>query len=157
MENKHKQYITAFVLHNSYTRRDGSLFSDLLFWLPHQINSVNNSHHDCGGGCLVRTACHVAMEPQSSVCSKNGNVYYAPVEYDFIWHGNHALIMVFPACWCQTFLLSKMKKSVYSLHDWRSCDILHHYVRITATLITYVFYMLRDAHLSLLLIFFLCL
>lgn len=85
-ENKHKQYITAFVLHNSYTYGDGSLFSDLLFWLPHQINSVNNSHHDCGGGCLFRAACHVAMEPRGSVCSKNGNVYYLPlpVECDFI-------------------------------------------------------------------------
>lgn len=78
----------AFALHNPHRYIDEGrlhLFSDLLFWLPHQINSLNNSLCDCGGGRLVRVGCHTGVEPQAWVCSKDGNVCYVclAVQYNF--------------------------------------------------------------------------
>jgi len=105
-KHKHKHYIKAFALHNSQRYTDGGrlhLFSDLLFWLPHQINSLNNSRRDCGGGRLLRVGCHVGIEPQAWVCSKDGNVCYVCllVQYNFSSKVETVLLKcIFLSCWC---------------------------------------------------------
>lgn len=88
MENKHKQYMKALALHNSHRYIDRGrlhLFSDLLFWVLHQINSLNNLQCDCGGGRFFRVGCHTGVEPQAWMCSKDGNVCYVclAVQYNF--------------------------------------------------------------------------
>lgn len=106
VKNKHKQYMKAFALHNSHRYTDGGrlhLFSDLLFWLPHQINSLNNSRCDCGGGRLFRVGCHVGVEPQAWVCSKDGNVCYVCllVRYNFSRSKDVTVLLkcIFLSCW----------------------------------------------------------
>lgn len=125
VKNKHKQYMKAFALHNSHRYTDGGrlhLFSDLLFWLPHQINSLNNSRCDCGGGRLFRVGCLVGVEPQAWVCSKDGNVCYVCllVRYNFSKRKDITVLLKcnFLSCWCH----SGVKIPEECVLGDRSCD-----------------------------------